>query len=283
MGLFDNLKDQALKGMNGLASNLQEKLDEYQNPQMNQQVPPPAPQQTQQEPTNKQVYNQYLENLIEMALADGELTEKEKQVLFKKAEAQGIDLDEFEMVLDAKLYEKQKSMNSTQSAHQSAPKSEKYGDVRKCPRCGAIVESFTTHCPDCGHEFSNIGTVSSFNLLSLKLETLENQKKGSLLGLLKNQSIDRQKASLINGFPVPTTKEDILEFLSMAAPLAKKIGNFFSNNYSASAASNQNHNALAPAWKAKLEQVIIKARLSMRGDKETLEEIEKYAKELNIK
>ena len=64
MGLFDNLKDQALKGMNGLASNLQEKLDEYQNPQMNQQVPPPAPQQTQQEPTNKQVYNQYLENLI---------------------------------------------------------------------------------------------------------------------------------------------------------------------------------------------------------------------------
>jgi len=36
-----------------------------------------------------------------MALMDGELTEKEKQVLFKNAEALGIDLDAFEMVLEA--------------------------------------------------------------------------------------------------------------------------------------------------------------------------------------
>ena len=52
------------------------------------------------------MYNEQLENLINRALSDGELTEKEKQILFKKAEAAGIDLDEFEMVLDAKLYEK---------------------------------------------------------------------------------------------------------------------------------------------------------------------------------
>ena len=47
------------------------------------------------------MYNEQLEKLIEMALMDGELTEKEKQVLFKNAEALGIDLDEFEMVLEA--------------------------------------------------------------------------------------------------------------------------------------------------------------------------------------
>ena len=52
------------------------------------------------------MYNDQIEKLIEMALMDGELTEKEKQVLFKKAEAMGIDLDEFEMVLDARLFEK---------------------------------------------------------------------------------------------------------------------------------------------------------------------------------
>ena len=47
------------------------------------------------------MYNEKIEALIKAALADGVLTEKEKQILFKNAQAQGIDLDEFEMVLDA--------------------------------------------------------------------------------------------------------------------------------------------------------------------------------------
>ena len=59
------------------------------------------------------MYNEQIEKLIEMALMDGELTEKEKQVLFKKAEAMGIDLDEFEMVLDAKLFEKKQAMQAS--------------------------------------------------------------------------------------------------------------------------------------------------------------------------
>ncbi|MBO5956569.1 MAG: hypothetical protein J6Q39_03355 [Bacteroidales bacterium] len=48
--------------------------------------------------------NEYLEKLMDAALADGVLTEKEKQILFRKAETLGVDLDEFEMVLDARLF-----------------------------------------------------------------------------------------------------------------------------------------------------------------------------------
>ena len=95
------------------------------------------------------MYNKELEKLIEMALMDGELTEKEKQILFKKAEKFGVDLDEFEMVLDAKLFEKQKDSKSTNSA----PKSDKLGDVKKCPACGSIAQSFASKCADCGTEF----------------------------------------------------------------------------------------------------------------------------------
>ena len=40
---------------------------------------------------------------------------------------------------------------------------------------------------------------------------------------------------------------------------------------------------IAKAWKAKCEQVIMKARFSMKEDKATLAEIEKYAQELKIK
>ena len=110
------------------------------------------------------MYNEQIENLINLALADGDLTEKEKQILFKKAEAAGIDLDEFEMVLDAKLFEKQKTVKATVPSV-AAPKSDKFGDVKKCPACGAIAQSFQTKCSDCSHEFSNIGANVSIGKL----------------------------------------------------------------------------------------------------------------------
>ena len=111
------------------------------------------------------MYNEQLEKLIEMALMDGELTEKEKQILFKKAESFGVDLDEFEMVLEAKLFEKQQSNKKVETPVSAAPKSDKFGDVKKCPACGAMVQSFQTRCPDCGHEFSGIEANASIDKL----------------------------------------------------------------------------------------------------------------------
>lgn len=55
------------------------------------------------------MYSERLEQLIAAALADGILTEKEKQILFKRAKEEGIDLDEFEMVLSARVLEAEKS------------------------------------------------------------------------------------------------------------------------------------------------------------------------------
>lgn len=99
------------------------------------------------------MYNEKIEQLIKAALADGVLTEKEKQVLFKKAHELGIDLDEFEMVLDAKLYEAQEA--EKQRRAKAAPKSDKYADVKKCPACGTIIPPNTKVCPGCGMVFSN--------------------------------------------------------------------------------------------------------------------------------
>lgn len=59
-----------------------------------------------QESSSEQLYDAQLEKLIDLALIDGTLTDKKKQILMKKAEQMGIDLDEFEMVLEAKLYSK---------------------------------------------------------------------------------------------------------------------------------------------------------------------------------
>ena len=253
------------------------------------------------------MYNEQIENLINLALADGELSEKEKQILFKKAEAAGIDLDEFEMVLEAKLHEKQQTVKAA-APSVAAPKSEKFGDVRKCPSCAAILQSFQTKCDDCGHEFRNIEAVGSsqklFDLLqaatlrnSKALTDLEHQKNqrlealsqkhnsdGSLVKIFggksraENQdeeredlireldngritiekSISKEKANIIKNFPVPNSKEDLLELLAMAS----------SNAY-----DNDGHvGAEEEGWIQKTDQIYSKIKIVAEKDPAFLEQ-----------
>jgi hypothetical protein len=50
-----------------------------------------------------------LQKLIEIAVADGQISEKEKKVLLKRAIEEGVDEDEFEMYLDSRLLKPKKS------------------------------------------------------------------------------------------------------------------------------------------------------------------------------
>lgn len=243
------------------------------------------------ENTKVDLYAENLMALIDFAISDGELTEKEKQILFKKAEAAGIDLDEFEMVLDAKLFEKQQSVKPDAAIQSvAAPKSDKFGDVKKCPACAAIAQSFQTKCTDCGHEFSNIGANVSIGKLFEMLNACETDRKeqstsvfgamGSMMTQgLGGDKVTERKKSIISGFPIPNTKDDILEFLSTAIPNAKQKGNFLTKQQP----ENKSHNDLAPTWRSKCEQIIMKAKFSMKEDKKTLEEILMYANEIGIK
>ena len=70
---------------------------------------PPMPlNESVRENVSGGLYDNQLEQLIESALADGVLTDKEKGILIKKAQSMGIDLDEFEMILEARLFEMNK-------------------------------------------------------------------------------------------------------------------------------------------------------------------------------
>ena len=180
------------------------------------------------------MYNEKIEQLIKAALADGVLTEKEKQILFKRAQEQGIDLDEFEMVLDARLVELQKA--EQEKREKSAPKSDKYGDVRKCPACGAIVGAFKGSCPECGYEFSNVDA----NLSSKKLYDT----------LAKETSLQKKK-EIIETFPLPNTKADLLEFLTALKPRIVDQSSEF-----------------ADAYYKKYAECIEKAKVSFFGDKQ---------------
>lgn len=73
------------------------------------------------------MYNEKLEALITAALADGVLTDKEKNLLFKKAEAMGIDRDEFDLVLDGRLAKRKKEIEA--QAPQAAKSAQKKGAI----------------------------------------------------------------------------------------------------------------------------------------------------------
>lgn len=119
------------------------------------------------------MYDEKLEQLIDAALADGELTEKEKQILFKKAQTMGVDLDEFEMVLDARLVKLQKA--EAEKTASSAPKSDKFGDVKNVPLAVRLCKATKAFVPNADMRLRIL------NLLILQKNCLINSRK-----LMKN-------------------------------------------------------------------------------------------------
>lgn len=204
------------------------------------------------------MYNEQLEQLIDAALADGELTEKEKQVLFKKALALGVDLDEFEMVLDARLVKLKKA--EEEKAASSAPKSNKFGDVKKCPACGAIVQSYQGVCPECGYAFENIEANSSSRRFAEMLDkmTKEEENKSALkkisqtyAGYFSGRAMDTRIHAAIRNFPVPNTKADLMEFI---ITMKTKM--------------SDNQSLYADAYRTKYKECIDKARMLFPHDKD---------------
>jgi hypothetical protein len=236
------------------------------------------------------MYSEEIENLIEFAIANGDLTEKKKSILLKKAEAACIDLDEFEMVLDAKLFEKKQSLKKATTSIATTI-SDNFVEEKKCKSCGANVDQLLTSCGECGHQYINVESNNSIQKLFQLLVEAENTRKldtssltnsifGGIEKMLQNEDpVIEKKKTIINGFPIPTTKVDIVEFLINAIPSAKSKGNFFTKDDS----KYHSHNELAPVWRSKCEQIIMKARFSLKDDKKMLEEINRYATEIGIK
>jgi len=221
-----------------------------------------------------------LENLVNNLLSKGELTERSRELLMKKAEQLGVDTIDFELELEGLIAAaKAKTTSTSPSA-----KSNKEGDIKKCPACGAHVHSFVSKCGDCGHEFRNIEAVSSIKALHLELQKGEEDERNKPRSwaekmdgeLAVAKAVANRQKSIIASFPVPNAKEDLLEFLSIAnSEASKKLGFFIASVHPEAVLKN--------AWKAKCEQLIIKSRLTFNDDKKILAEIENFAKQLNIK
>ncbi len=76
------------------------------------------------------------------------------------------------------------------------------GIIHKCPQCGEVLNSFITSCPSCGHEIRGAVTTNAIREFVAKLD---------------RSTTEILKANIIRSFPIPNTKEDIYEFIILAA------------------------------------------------------------------
>lgn len=217
------------------------------------------------------MYNEELEGLIEAALADGVLTDKEKQILFKKADSFGIDHDEFEMVLNARLAKVQRVQQPTRAAK------EKIGNIVTCPNCGAQIPGGAAKCPECGFEFRNVEVNRSVQRFAEGLNAINDKTSGSFglgnfLGFRSKKSPIEQ---YISSFPVPNTAADLLEFLAFVQGQARKHNLSINLNGSTFSAESLQENAYWDLY----EKCINIAKISFANDQRFIPYFENYEKQ----
>lgn len=219
------------------------------------------------------MFSKELEELIDAALVDGVLTDKERLILHKRAQAEGFDADELDIIINGRL-EKLKKKEVAQT--QSSPKpisNEKYGNILKCPSCGAQVVCGSAVCPECGYAFTDIKANSSVEKLLEMLDEfnrrqeIRNDSRSAIGGTaqeslgMDNTSI--HKMEIISTFPVPNTRADLLEFLTMLQFKANATGPKNGRNFWKEREEN-----LSYAYWILYTNCINKAKISFAKDKD---------------
>ena len=124
----------------------------------------------------KKLIPEELDLLIQEYLTDGVLSDKERQVILKKAVGMGLDRDEIDLYLDA---EEQKIDQATDAAVRKRKSKE-------CPYCGAPVPQLADKCPECGQFI----TPEASKDLQEILENLEE----ALVNMKSRKDFERNKA-----------------------------------------------------------------------------------------
>ncbi|MDR2543676.1 MAG: zinc ribbon domain-containing protein [Treponema sp.] len=193
----------------------------------------------------------------------------------------------------------------TGGAAQEAPRpaTEKVGNIRKCPACGAEVQAMTAICSLCGLEFSNVKVSSTVQAFFEKLDAIQEdiyQKQsekeantsvksaigslfaGSLGGAFMGASAGaKRQIGMIEGFPIPNSKEDIMEFVLIASGRYRGLKKpFIPTGYDAAEKAEQFK--LDDAWRIKCGQAYTKAKITFGSDKEAINQIEMLLREKKI-
>jgi len=183
------------------------------------------------------MYSKELEAIIEAALADGVLTDKEREVLHRRAAQEGVDADELDVIIEGKLA---KMKQEKDWLRPEPPTTEKRGNVVKCPNCGVPIQAGATKCTECGYVFTNVKANSSMERLQKGIAEITD-KYNVLISKASDKAAagytcsekdlvrkDMKKAikNFIRNFPIPSSKEDLIEFTTAMNGNRMQTGDF---------------------------------------------------------
>lgn len=128
------------------------------------------------------------------------------------------------------------------------------GRAKRCPACGEMVSVHETICPTCGFEVRDVAD-GSIALLSKKLEIIESKRPEKRRKDKKSEisTTDERKISLIRNWPMPNSREDLIEFMAMASGNCIPPAKIGSDRVAS-------EDALAEAWRSKFDQAYVKAQ-----------------------
>lgn len=150
------------------------------------------------------ISNDNIKEMVGTAMKEGPMNHEKRQKLLTALTLDGTDPDEAELMLDAAIQEAEQQQQAQSG-------------LRRCPKCGTEVDAFTARCPVCGFEFRDEQALGVVQTLYEQLAQAERQSPN-------REEQNQRKEQILRAFQLPDNREQLLEFLTMAAPNAKKQG-----------------------------------------------------------
>jgi hypothetical protein len=220
--------------------------------------------------------HQDLKQLLDFAIQKGEITEKDKEILHRKAITLGQDTDELDMLIEAEVHKLKKSNEPEKQVNFA------------CPNCGSSIPKSSIKCGFCGYEISKASITgrNELNKLNEAIAKLDEEHssqkhsvdwKGNQEGDPSGVILARKKADLISTFTMPNDKEHLLEFFHFCDTNADA---YFQQSFIKvgfqTITNNPGAKALSDAYAGKAKLAYVKLKRFVNEDDEIKYIVESY-------
>jgi len=241
------------------------------------------------------MFSRQLEDLINASLVDGYISSKERAVLQRIAAAEGVDADTLDVVLDARLQELAQKKNEKQQCCPNCGATLEAFSTH-CPAChteinvkqtASSVDQLNKKLSALANSYLNEeegrrvrrDIISTFPVPNNREDLLEflslSAANAKTTGGITSTPMRRFFVGIgiawlaffaILGLEGMNEGNSILKLLGTSLTSAIFVGGWFALRYAKKGGNkaDREHNEMADTWKAKFDQVMTKARLTLR-------------------